>query len=43
MNVNEQGIWINENADFIKDEFEDPHYSELTTEETVDIVWDEDE
>ena len=40
MSVNEQGKWINENADFIKDYFEEPHYSELTTEETVNIEWD---
>ncbi len=24
----------------IKDYFEEPHYSELTTEETVNIEWD---
>ncbi len=40
MSINEQGIWINENADFIKDYFEEHHYSELTTEETVNIEWD---
>ena len=41
MSVNEQGKWINENADFIKDDFDEPHYNELTTEETVDIIWEE--
>ncbi len=40
MSINEQGIWINENADFIKDDFDEPHYNELTTEETVNIEWD---
>ena len=40
MNLNEQGKWLNENADFIKDYFDEPHYSELTTEETVSIEWD---
>lgn len=39
MSVNEQGIWINENADFIKDDFDEPHYDELTAEETVSIEW----
>ena len=39
MSINEQGIWINENADFIKDDFDEPHYNELTTEETVSIEW----
>ena len=43
MNIDEQGIWINENADFIKDDFEEPRYDELTSEETVDIIWEENE
>ena len=41
MSENQQGIWINNNAEFIEDDFEEPHYDELTIEETVDIQWDE--
>ena len=43
ISVNEQGIWINENAIFVKDYFDEPHYDELTAEETVEIRWDKDE
>jgi hypothetical protein len=43
MSVNEQGKWINENSIFVKDYFDEPHYDELTSEETVDIRWDKDE
>lgn len=43
MSVNEQGKWINENAIFVKDYFDEPHYDELTSEETVEIRWDKDE
>ena len=43
MSVNEQGKWINENAIFVKDYFDEPHYDELTAEETVEIRWDKDE
>ena len=43
MSVNEQGKWINENAIFVKDYFDEPHYDELTAEETVEIRWDKNE
>ena len=43
ISVNEQGKWINENAIFVKDYFDEPHYDELTSEETVEIRWDKDE
>ena len=43
MSVIEQGKWINENAIFVKDYFDEPHYDELTAEETVEIRWDKDE
>jgi len=41
MSENEQGRWINNNAEFVQDDFEEPRYDELTIEETVDIQWDE--
>ena len=41
--VNEQGKWINENAIFVKDDLDEPHYDELTAEETVEIRWDKSE
>ena len=28
---------------FVKDYFDEPHYDELTSEETVEIRWDKDE
>ena len=43
LNINEQGLWINNNAIFVKDYFDEPHYDELTSEETVEIRWDKDE
>lgn len=43
MNINEQGKWINENANLVEDDYEEPHYSELTTKETIDIKWDKNE
>ena len=43
LSVNEQGKWIKENAIFIKDNYDEPHYDELTSEETVEIRWDKDE
>jgi len=43
LSINEQGTWINENAMFVKDYFDEPHYDELTNEETIDIRWDKDE
>jgi hypothetical protein len=43
LSIDEQGTWINENAMFVKDYFDEPHYDELTNEETVNIRWDKDE
>ena len=41
--LNKQGEWINNNAIFVKDYFDEPHYDELTNEETIGIRWDKDE
>ena len=43
LSINQQGKWINNNAIFVKDYFDEPHYDELTNEETIDIRWDKDE
>lgn len=43
LSINKQGEWINNNAIFVKDYFDEPHYDELTNEETINIRWDKDE
>ncbi len=37
MTINRQGIWLNNNAIFLKDSFEEPHYDEINDEETTEI------
>jgi hypothetical protein len=40
MSTDEQGYWLNENAEFISDEFAEPTWGDMD-EETIDIEEDE--
>ena len=41
LTTDEQGMWLNENADFIKDFFDEPNYGDMQ-ETTIDIerIWE---